>query len=57
MKRNGNPNTGSDDIHLRYKDGNWHRKIAMLIMRSGKREIMEGIELKNQERIRTLQTT
>ena len=28
-------------------------KYAMLIMRSGKRQIMEGIEQSNQERIRT----
>ena len=29
-------------------------KCAMLIMRSGKRQMTEGIELPNQERIRTL---
>ena len=30
-------------------------KYAMLVMKSGKREIMEWIELSNQERIRTLE--
>ena len=29
-------------------------KCAILIMKSGKRQIMEGMELLNQERIRTL---
>ena len=30
------------------------KKCSMLIMRSGKRHIMEGIKLPNQERIKTL---
>ena len=36
------------DIRIR------HLKCVMLIMKSQKREITEGIELPNQERIRTL---
>ena len=32
----------------------WHRKGAMLTMKSGKRQMMEGIELPNQEKFRTL---
>ena len=30
-------------------------KCALLVMRSGKRQMMEGIELPNQEKIRTLE--
>ena len=48
-----NPNTGSEDIKWRYKDGIWHKKCAMLIMKSGKGQIMKWIELPNQEKIKT----
>ena len=47
------PNTGSEDIQWRYRDGIWHRKCAMLIMKSGKWQMMEGIELLKQVKIRT----
>ena len=48
-KRTANPNTGSEDIHWRYSNGIWHRK-----MKSRKQHMMEGIELLNQGKIRTL---
>ena len=32
----------------------WNNKYTMLIMRSGKRHMTEGVELANQEKIRTL---
>ena len=50
----GNPKTVSEIIQSRYKNGIWHRTCPMLIMKSGKRQMMEGIELHNQEKIRTL---
>ena len=37
-----------------YRNGIWHKKCAILIMKSWKREITEGLELHNKERIRTL---
>ena len=42
-------------MYLGYKDGIRHRNMSMLLMRSGKREITEGIELPNQVRIRTVE--
>ena len=36
------------------RDGIHHRKCAMLIMRSRKQLMMQGIELPNQEKIRIL---
>ena len=32
----------------------WHRKCALLAMKSGKRHVTEGIEISNQVVIRTL---
>ena len=54
-KRTGNPNTGSEDIQWRYRDENWQRKCTMLIMKSGKRQMMEEIELLYREKIRTFE--
>ena len=46
-KRIGNPNTGSEDIQWQHRNGIWHRKCTMLIMKSGKRKMTERIELPN----------
>ena len=52
MKKIRNPNTGNEDIQSGYKDGIWHKKYAMLIMKN--RQMTEGTEQPNQEKIRTL---
>ena len=41
-------------IQPEYKNGNWHRKILLLIMKSVKRQLMDRIELTNPKRFRTL---
>ena len=46
--------TDSKNIQPGYWDGIRQRKSTMLIMRRGKRDLMEGIELPNQEKIRIL---
>ena len=43
--------TNNEHIQSGYRNGIWHGKYAMLI--SEKSQMMEGIELPNQERIRT----
>ena len=42
----GNPNTGSEDIGMEFGIEN----CAILIMKSGKRQMMEGTELTNQKK-------
>ena len=50
----GNPKPNSEEINKRHWDGIWHyKKWAMLIMKSGKRQMTEGMELLN-KKIRTL---
>ena len=49
-----NPNTDSENIQSRYRNGIWQKKCAMLAMKSRKWHMTEGIELPNQEQIRTL---
>ena len=49
-KKIGNPNIYSEDIRMEFG----MKKYAMLIMKSGKWQITEEIELPNQEKIRTL---
>ena len=51
-ERIGNPNTGSVDIQLRYRDGICHRK--MYYANNEKRHWTKGIELTNLDKIRTL---
>ena len=41
-------------MHLGHRDGICHKKCVILIMRSGRQSTMEGIELQNQGKIRTL---
>ena len=54
-KRIGDYDTDNKNIQPGYRNGIWHRKkCAMIIMKSRKRHIMEGIELLNKEKIRTL---
>ena len=53
-KRIENSTTGSDDIQPRYKDGIFHRKMCYAKIKSEKRQMTEGIELPNQEKIRTI---
>ena len=48
--KNANKKIYNQDIRMEFGI----EKCSMLIMRSGKRQITEGIELLNQERIRTL---
>ena len=52
-KRIGNTNAGSENIQLRYRDGIRHKRCDMII-KNGKRQMMEGLELPNQEKIKTL---
>ena len=49
-KRLGNSNTGSENIQSEFGMG----KCAMLKMKSKKRHMTDGMELPNQEEIRTL---
>ena len=37
-----------------HRNGIWHRKCAMLVMKSGKRHLTGGMELPNQDKTRTL---
>ena len=56
-KKNGNPNTGSEDTHLYSDDIGMEcsiEKCAIITMKSGKRQMTEGTELPNQGKIRTL---
>ena len=53
-KRIGNPNTNCENIQSRYRNGIWHRKCAMLVMKCGKRRMTDGVELPTQIIIRTL---
>ena len=50
-KRVRNHSTDSEDIQRRHRDGIWHRKGSMLIIKSGKPQMTEGIEQPNQEKI------
>ena len=52
-KRIESLNIGSEDMQWWYRNGMWHRKYDMLIIKGGKREMIERIELPNQEKIRT----
>ena len=47
-KRIGDSSTNNKNTRSRYWDRIWHRKCAILIMRSRKGQITEGIELLNQ---------
>ena len=49
-----NSDTNNKNIQPGYRNGILLEKCAMLTMKSGKREIMEGIEVSNQEWIRIL---
>ena len=51
-KKNGDSNTDSKDIQLGYRGEFGIEECAMFLIKSGKRQITEGIELPNQERIR-----
>ena len=54
MKKIGDSDTNNKKTQSGYRKGIWHGKSAMLIMKSRKRQITEGTELPNQERMRTL---
>ena len=54
-KRIGNSYTHRHNIQPGHRNGIWHRKMCMLVMKSGKRHMTDGIELPNQDRIRTLE--
>ena len=49
QKRFGNPNTDCENIQSGHRDG--LKKYAMIIIKSGKRHMREGINLPNQEKI------
>ena len=51
--RIGNPNLVCENIQTRSRNGIWHRKCAMLVVKTGKRHMTEGIEPPNQEELRT----
>ena len=51
QERIGETDTINKNLHIRMEFG--IEKCVMLIKKSGKRQIMEEIELTNQERIRT----
>ena len=53
-KKNWKQNTDCENIYPRYRNGIWHRKCTLIIMKNGKRHITKGIELQNQDKIRTL---
>ena len=53
-KRIGNPNAGSENIQSRRRDELGIENGIMLIMKSGKRHMTEGMEQPNQEKIRML---
>ena len=53
-KRIGNPNLGSEDKQSGHTDGIWQIKYTMSVKKSGKWHMKEGIELPNEEIIRTL---
>ena len=54
-KRTGNTYTGSEDIIRPVdRDGIWQRKMCYANKRSEKRQMTEGKEQPNQEKIRTL---
>ena len=44
----------TENIQSRYRNGIWHKKCAVLVMKSGKRHLTDGMELSNQGKIRTL---
>ena len=51
-KKNGKElETLMHTIRIRYRNGIWHEKCAMLIIKSGKRQITEEIELPNYEKM------
>ena len=45
--------TRSENIQSGYRVRIWHRKCAMLVMKSGKRHLTDEIELPNQDKVRT----
>ena len=54
MKKTGNPNIGSGNIQSGHRDGIWHRKMCHANNAKRKTQITEGIELPNEDKIRTL---
>ena len=42
-KRIGNPDTKCENIQSRYRNGIWHRKCTMLVMKNGKRHMTEVV--------------
>ena len=54
-KRIGSPYVDSENIQSRFRKGIWHRKCIMLLMKSDKRHMTEGVELSKQDKIRTLE--
>ena len=53
-KRIGNLNTDSENIRSSHNDWIWYKKCTMLIMKSGKRYMTDGMEQPNQNKIRTI---
>ena len=53
----GKPTTVSEVIKSVNRDGIWHRKSTMVIIRIGKRQIIEGTELSNQKKKKKNQNT
>ena len=50
QKGTGNPNTESENMQLRCRNGIWHRKMRHVCIKSGKRHMTEGIEQPNLEK-------
>ena len=50
MEKTGDPETNNKNIQPGYLNGRWHYQCAMVIMKSGIREITGGIEQPNQEK-------
>ena len=53
-KETGDPDINDKNIQPEYRNGIWHRKMRNAYKEIGERESTEGIEMSNQERIRSL---
>ena len=53
-KKIGNSNTRSQNIQSGHRNGIWHRKMCNASNETGKRHLTDGMELPNQDKIKTL---